>query len=285
MILITGATGQLGSLIAKEVLARVPASQVAVSVREPEKAADIAKKGVSVRQASYADKASLEAAFKGADTVMLISGDADVTERIAQHRNAIEAAQKAGVNRIVYTSYLDHDPGSPFPFAAIHGDTESVLKASGLAWTILRPSLYAEMAVPGAKGAAQSGVYATAAPQGRVSYISRADIARVAAVVLTQPGHEGKIYELTGGAALSAADVAATVAHLAGKPVKVQPITIDDYLANVAKFGLPPFLVAALGGAQRAVDAGRMAKVTDAVTRLTGTPPASVEDVLRAALR
>ncbi len=285
MIVITGATGQLGGMIVAEVLQRVPATQVAVSARHKDKAAALAARGVTVREADYSRPDTLQAAFTGATTLMLVSGDADNATRIAQHRNAVAAAKAAGVRRIVYTSYLDHDPASPFTFAAIHADTEQALRDSGLAYTILRPSTYADLLVMNAQGAIANGAYATAAPSGKTSSIARADIARVAATVLTEAGHEGKVYELTGPAALGAADVAAIVAAISGKPVPVVPIT-PEQLAGFfrEKLGMPPFLVEALVGAQAAVEQGRMAKVTDTVETLTGRKPASVEQVLRAAL-
>ncbi len=285
MIVITGATGQLGSQIVDQVLQRLPAAQVAVSVRHADKAAALAARGVTVRAGDYGDLAGMTAAFAGADTLMLVSGDADNATRIAQHRNAIAAARAAGVKRIVYTSYLDHDPASPFTFAAVHADTEQALRDSGLDWTILRPSTYAELLVMNVQGALASGAYATAAPHGKTSSISRGDIARVAAVALTEPGHAGKIYELTGPAALGAAEVAAIAAALAGKPIPVVPITPEQLAGFFRdKLGMPPFLVEALVGAQAAVEQGRMAKVTDTVQSLTGQAPLNVEQVLRAAL-
>lgn len=285
MIVITGATGQLGSLIVEEILKRVPAAQVAVSVRHPDKASALAAKGVTVRQGDYADIHSMKAAFDGAEVLMLVSGDADNATRISQHRNAIAAAKAVGVKRIVYTSYLDNDPASPFTFAAIHADTEEALKQSGLAWTVLRPSTYAELLMNGISGALASGAYATASPTGKVSSISRRDIARVAATVLTQPGHEGKVYELTGPEALGAAEVSAIGARLTGKPMPVVPISRADLEGFLkTKLGMPEFLAVALGGAAAAAEEGRMAKVTDTVEKLTGQKPLSVEQVLSAAL-
>lgn len=286
MILITGATGQLGRLLVEETLQRVPAAQLAVSVREAAKAADLAARGIAVRTADYGRAETLTAAFAGVDTLMLVSGDADNATRIAQHRNAIAAAKAAGVQRIVYTSYLDHDPASPFTFAAIHADTEQVLHDSGLAWTILRPSTYADLLVMNAQGAIANGAYATAAPTGKTSSIARGDIARVAAAVLAGTGHEGQVYELTGPEALGADDVAAIVARLCGKLIPVVPLT-PEQLAGFfrEKLGMPPFLVEALVGAQAAVEQGRMAKVTDTVEQLTGRKPLSVEQVLISQLK
>lgn len=286
MILITGATGQLGRLIVEETLKRVPAAQLAVSVRDAAKAADLAAKGIAVRTADYGRPETLTAAFAGINTLMLVSGDADNATRIAQHRNAIAAAKAAGVQRIVYTSYLDHDPASPFTFAAVHADTEQVLRDSGLAWTILRPSTYADLLVMNAQGAIANGAYATAAPTGKTSSIARADIARAAAAVLAETGHEGQVYELTGPEALGADAVAAIVARISGKPIPVVPLT-PEQLAGFFRetLGMPPFLVEALVGAQAAVEQGRMAKVTATVEQLTGRKPWSVEQVLISQLK
>jgi NAD(P)H dehydrogenase (quinone) len=237
-------------LIVKELLARKPAHDLAVSVRDPAKASALRDRGIDVRRADFSDPASLTAAFEGIAAVMLVSGDADVEIRKTQHRNAIAAAEHANVKHIVYTSYLDADTTSPFPFAAIHSDTEAVLRKARLAWTVLRAGSYAELVIGAAREAARTGVFATPAPEGRVGYVARADIARAAAAALCGLGHEGKTYELTGPQALSAHDLATIISRITRKAVTTQPITVAEYIQMLEGHGLPAFLAQALGGMQ-----------------------------------
>lgn len=286
MITVTAATGQLGQLIVKELLGRLDSpANLAVSVRHPDKADYLVKTGVKVYQADYNDVASMVTAFTNSETVMFISGNAPVEARIVQHRNVIEAAKQAKVRRVVYTSFLDPDAHSPFTFAAIHSDTEEQLKASGLNWTILRPSTYTELIIPNAQRAIASGVLDTPVGEGRISYILRQDIARVAAVVLTEGDHSGKTYELTGPKAISQAEIAAILSEISGKSVIYQPMTLTAFTEGLTKAGLPEFLVKAYTGLYQAFQEGRISKVTDDVVRLTGKAPGSVESFLRQTLR
>jgi NAD(P)H dehydrogenase (quinone) len=281
MINVTAATGQLGQLIVQELARLVPSDRVTATVRDPQKAAQKLPPGVATRRADYGDAPSLAAAFAGTRILLMISGTADVQERIAQHRSVVEAAARAGVERIVYTSFLDHLPASPFSFALIHHDTEEQLRASALQWTILRPSQYAELLFPGVENAIKTGTLATPSGDGRVGFITRADIARAAAAVAAGEGHAGRIYELTGPDPLSQRDVAAILGRVSGKPVSYKPGSVEAYVENLGKIGLPKFLAEALGGVQRAIQAGILDRVTDHVQNLTGRAPESVESFLR----
>ena len=191
MITVTGASGLLGQLVVEELLQRLDSpAQLSVCTRNPDRVSHLAARGVAIHQADYSDVPAMIAAFQGAGRLLLISvGDAAIETRKTLHRNAIQAAVEANAGRLVFTSLLDNDPESPFAYAAIFHDTETALQASGLEWTILRPSVYADMEVPKAQEAIQTGVLTTPAGDGRVSYITRRDIARATTAVLMGDGH------------------------------------------------------------------------------------------------
>jgi NAD(P)H dehydrogenase (quinone) len=283
MILVTAATGQLGSKIVEQLLARVPAEQAAVSVRDAEKAAGLAARGVSVRQADYDDVDSLNAAFAGVDTLMLISADGPNEARIAQHRNAIAAAKTAGVKRIVYTSYVITDPASPFDFVAIHHDTEAAIRDSGIEWTFLRNGLYADLLLMGLAPALEQGALAMNAADGKVAMATRGDLAEAAAVVLAEDGHAGKSYALTGPELLGYADIAAIISEVHGKPVAYAALDDDTMLGIYRQIGLPEFLAVALANNGRALAQGDYEVLGDDLGRLLGREPTSVRELLLAA--
>lgn len=270
MITMTGAAGQLGRLVAQDVVARVGAAGVTLASRDPAKLADFAAKGVRTVRADFDDAASVETALAGAKTALLISADGPNDARIRQHRVAIDAARRAGVGRVVYTSFTNPSPASLFPFAAIHADSEAYLKASGLAFTMLRNNQYAENLANGLANAVKSGTLAIPGATGKVAYITRADIAAAAAAVLTGEGHAGKTYELTGPEAVDAFQVGAALAKALGRRVDVVDAEPAAFGKVLASFGLPPFLVEALLGIYAAAAAGEMAAVSPDAAKLTG---------------
>ena len=192
-IAITGATGQLGRLVVEKLKAVAPVDQIVAVVRDPAKAADL---GVEARQADYTQPAALETALQGVDTLLLISSS-EVGQRTPQHRNVIEAAKKAGVKRIAYTSVL-HADSSPMSLATEHRETEALLKESGLAYTILRNGWYTENYVGAVPGALAGGALVGSAQNGKIRSATREDFAEAAVGELTGEGHEGKTYELAG---------------------------------------------------------------------------------------
>ncbi len=291
MILVTGATGQLGRLIVSELRKILPAGEsLAVSVRDPAKAAALKDLGVDVRQGDFDDKASLAKAFAGAKRVLVVSGDAPNAVRIRQHRAAIDAAKDAGVGHVVYTSFVDHDPASPFAFAAIHHDTESYLSRSGLRYTVLRNGMYADMlhifAGTAAAGvfAAAAGVFAAPAGDGKVSFVSRADLARATAHVLASDRHAGRTLLLTGEEALSFNEIAGLLARQLGHPVRYDNIDRGAYEAALKKIGLPDFLAEAIGGIHVATAEGRNAETSTTIREITGQAPEDVASFLRRTL-
>ncbi len=195
-IAITGATGQLGRLVIENLKKKVPATDIVALVRTPAKAADL---GVAARAFDYTRPEQLAPALASIDTLLLISSS-EVGQRAAQHANVITAAKQAGVRQIVYTSLL-HADVSPLNLADEHRQTEAMLKASGIAHTLLRNGWYTENYTASVPAALANGAFYGSAGQGRIASAPRADYAEVAAVVLTSSGHAGKVYELAGDTA------------------------------------------------------------------------------------
>jgi NAD(P)H dehydrogenase (quinone) len=279
-IAVTGATGQLGRLVIEQLKSRVGADPLLALVRDPAKAASL---GVTARMADYGRPDTLAPALAGVQTLLLISSS-EVGQRVPQHRHVIEAARAAGVGRIVYTSLL-HADVSPLSLAAEHLETEAMVKASGLAFTVLRNGWYTENYTGSLAAAVAHGALIGSAGEGRISSAARADFAEAAAVVLTTAGHDGRVYELAGDDAYTLADLAAEVSRQAGKAVVYNNLSPADYAAALAGFGLPPALAQAI--ASWDVDASRGALFDDgrALSRLIGRPTTPLAQVVAAALR
>lgn len=233
-IAIAGATGQLGRLVIKDLVKRIPANRIVAFARTPAKAEDL---GVASREADYNRPETLERALAGVDTLLLISGN-EMGERVLQHRRVIDAAKKAGVTRVVYVSVL-HADKSGLGLAADHRATEGDLKASGLAYTILRNGWYTENDTGGIAGVLAGGALYGAAGDGRYATAARADYAEAAAAVLAGAGHEGKTYELAGDAAWTMAELAAEISRQSGKTIPYKNLPVAEYAAILAQVGLP----------------------------------------------
>jgi NAD(P)H dehydrogenase (quinone) len=278
-IAVTGATGQLGRLVIEQLKSRVGAGALLALVRDPAKAAGL---GVTARAADYGRPETLAPALAGVETLLLISSS-EVGQRVAQHRNVIDAARAAGVGRIVYTSLL-HADVSPLSLAAEHLETEAMVKASGLAFTVLRNGWYTENYTGSLAAAVAHGALIGSAGEGRISSAARVDFAEAAAVVLTTPGHEGRVYELAGDDAYTLADLAAEVSRQAGKAVAYNNLPPADYAGALAGFGLPAALAQAI--ASWDVDASNGALFDDGrvLSRLIGRPTTPFSKVVAAAL-
>lgn len=233
-IAITGATGQLGRLVIQQLKQRTDAAKLIALARSSAKAADL---GIEVREADYSKPATLAAALQGVDTLLLISSS-EIGQRAAQHRNVIDAARQAGVNRIVYTSLL-HADTSPLSLAGEHVETEQMLKASGIPHTILRNGWYTENYTGSVKPAVANGAFVGSARDGKISSAARADYAEAAAVVLTSAGHDGLTYELAGDTSYTLTELAAEISKQAGKTIPYQDLPQADYAAILKSIGLP----------------------------------------------
>ncbi len=263
--LITGATGHLGSLILEHARTRLPADELAVSVRDPRKAEGL---GVEVRSGDF--DGPLADAFAGVGTLALVSVDGPDEIRVRRHRNAIRAAVDAGVRHIVYTSVTDADT-SPLSLARVHEATEEAIRATGIPFTFLRNGMYHENYLPQGPGPIVS-----ATGDGRIASASRDDLALAAAVVLSTPGHENAVYELTGPRAWSFDELAA----LAG--------TTHERVGRAARasglegYGLPAFLAELLADIEVNISRGALAEVRPDLEKLIGRAPTTIEDAVRA---
>ena len=266
-IAITGATGQLGRLVVNTLKAKVPPAHIVALVRTPARATDL---GVTVREADYTKPEKLDQALSGIDTLLLISGS-EVGQRVAQHRNVIEAAKRAGVQWIVYTSALRAD-ASPLDIAPEHQVTEAALKASGVAYTILRNGWYTENYAGTISGALGAGVLIGSAGDGRISSASRVDYAEGAVAVLTSEGHEGKTYELAGDEAWTFSDLAEEISRQSGKTIPYKDMPAEEYAAVLKSFGLPEGLAQAIAGWDVAAGQGALFDDGHQLSALIGRP-------------
>ncbi|MET8995536.1 SDR family oxidoreductase [Amycolatopsis sp. NPDC004169] len=270
MIVVTGATGHLGKLVVEGLLEKLPSDQVVAAVRTPEKAADLAERGVEVRRADYTDPASLDTALKGADKVLLVSGS-EVGQRVAQHQAVIEAAKQAGVRHFVYTS-ASKATTSKLAVAPEHKATEELIEASGLTATILRNNWYNENYVETIKQAARTGSFVGSAGDGRVASATRADYAAAAVAVLTGEGHEGKIYELAGDVAWSNAELAAEIGKATGREISYVDLPGDEHAKVLTQAGLPEPLIGFLVAIDGDIKDGLLAETTPDLRTLIGRP-------------
>lgn len=282
MIVVTGASGQLGRLVIETLLKKLPAGEIVATVRNPEKVADLAVRGVQVRQADYDQPASLAAAFKGADKLLLISAS-EVGRRVPQHRAVIDAAKAAGVGLLAYTSIL-HADTSPLPLAAEHKETESLIRASGLQAVILRNGWYTENYTAGIPTALQYGVVLGSAKQGRIASAARADFAEAAAAVLTQENQAGRIYELAGDESYTLAELAAEIARQSGKAVAYQDLPESEFKATLLGAGLPDFLATLLAESDVGASKGGLFDDSRQLSALIDRPTTSLAELVRLAL-
>lgn len=281
MILVTGANGQLGRRIVEHLLTRNSAdTPLAVSVRDPAKAADLAARGIAVRQGDFDAPETLATAFAGVTRLVLISTDGPKAVRIGQHRTAIQAAKTAGVRHIVYTSFLDADAASPSEFAQVHAATEVDLRASGLRLTLLRNPLYADFLPMTFAGALQSGVLHLPTGTGRTSFLSRDELAEATAAAALAPSLPKDVYELTGAEAVDFGTLAGIVGSKTGKTLRYEPVDEASYAKALEGFGLPGWLAAAMANMYTAVAQGRFAQVTGDFAALTGRAPKSLESLV-----
>lgn len=281
MIVITGANGQLGQLIVKALLNTTPAASIVAAVRDPAKATGLAELGVQVRKADYNDPATLDTAFAGAEKILLISSS-EIGQRLAQHRNVIDAAKRAGAGLLAYTSVL-HADRSPLALAGEHKATEELLRASGLRTAILRNGWYFENYTAGLGGALAHGVLLGSAQDGRVSAATREDYAAAAAAVLTAAAPEA-LYELAGDRSFSLPELAAELSRQAGKDVPYKDMPEADYKAALLGAGLPEWLASLLSDSDAGVAKGALEDNGGALSRLIGRATTPLAEAVRVAL-
>lgn len=282
MIVVTGATGQLGRLVIASLLKTTPAGHIVAAVRDVAKAADLAAQGVQVRRADYNDAASLDAAFAGATKVLLISSS-ELGQRVPQHRAVIDAAVRAGAGLFVYTSVLRAD-SSQLSLAAEHRETEALIRASGLAYSLLRNGWYVENYTAGLGGALAHGALAGAAREGRIAAAARADYADAAAAVLSSKGPVEQLYELAGDTAFTLAELAAEVSRQSGKQVPFHNLPQKDYQEMLLGLGLPAPLAELIADSDAAAAKGALDDDGRVLSKLIGRPTITLADAVKAAL-
>ncbi|TAM68207.1 MAG: SDR family oxidoreductase [Microbacteriaceae bacterium] len=282
-IVVTGATGHLGRLVIESLLSRgVEPDQLVAAGRSVEKIADFAGRGVTVARLDYDDPATLEHVFTGADMVLLISAS-EVGHRLQQHVNVIDAAVVAGVGRIVYTS-APHADDTALVLAPEHKATEEAIRESGLPFTILRNGWYTENYVSVLEQARTTGTVVASVGAGRVASASRADYADAAAVVLTENGHAGQVYELAGDVAWSFADLAEAISGIAGRSVEYTPVSPDEHVRILTDAGMDAgtagFVIALDGN----IRDGLLGETGGELRTLIGRPTTPLAEGLRAAI-
>lgn len=282
MIVITGANGQLGSLVIDTLLKSVPASQIVAAVRTPAKAAALAARGVEVREADYERPETLRTAFAGASKLLLISSS-EVGKRTSQHQAVIEAAQAAGVQLLAYTSIL-HADTSPLPLAAEHLATEQLIQASGLPAVILRNGWYTENYLASVPTALQYGALLGSAGEGRIASATRADYAAAAAAVLLADNQAGRVYELAGDASYTLTELAAAITQASGTPVKYQDLPPAEFKGVLLGAGLPAGLAALLAESDEGASRGGLFDDGHQLSTLIGRPSTDLATALGAAL-
>lgn len=276
-LLVTGATGKLGTLVMEQLLQVVPANQLAVAVRNPQKAENLRNRGVDVRQADYTQQATLEAAFAGVDRLLLISSDGG--DRTSQHKNVVNAAVASNVKFIAYTSLAKADHSALF-LAPDHRATEQLIQDSGIPYSFLRNNWYLENEESSIQGVLAGAPWLTSAATGKVGWALRQDYAEAAARVLAGDGHENSIYELS-GKPLGQAELAAALGVVLGKEVPV--IQVDDagYADAMKAAGVPEAVLPFLLSIQKGIRDGELDVANSDFEQVLGRPLTPIETGLR----
>ncbi|RAP73402.1 SDR family oxidoreductase [Paenibacillus montanisoli] len=282
-LLVTGATGRLGSKVVETLLRTVPASQLAVSVRNPEKAEALRALGVDVRHGDFDRPETLDAAFAGIDRLLIISADGDNETRARQHTNAVAAAQRAKVGFIAYTSLAGAGESTMF-LAPPHRVTEEAILKSGIPYSILRNNWYLENEVPSIQGVQAGAPWVTSAGWGKAGWATRHDYAEAAAAVLTGSGHENTIYELS-GKLLTQEEFAAAVGAVLGKDVPVLQVDDVKYAEIMKDAGVPEGFIPFLVSIQSGIRDGALEVVISDFEKLLGRPAVPVGEALSQLVR
>lgn len=279
-IVISGASGALaGEAIRALLLRGVKLVDLVLVTRTPEKLASFSTNGAAVRLGDFDRPETLEAAFAGGRELLLVSTNSE-GDRAAQHANAISAARRAGIRHIVYTSFINATADNPALVARAHQQTEEALMRSGVRYTILRNQLYMDGLVDEAAEALKTGDLYTNGAKGKWAPVLRQDCAEAAAVVLTTPGHDGKIYEITGPELINHQDLAKRISEVTGR--RVRAIEVDDatYMARALQAGMSAELTKLQASFGVAMRANALNIRTDALQILLGRKPESLGDLL-----
>jgi NAD(P)H dehydrogenase (quinone) len=278
---VTGASGQLGRLAVQELMSRgVPAADIVAVVRTPSKADDLARSGAHVRAADYSRPQTLGAALAGVDRLLLVSSSVP-GQRAAHHTNVIEAAKTAGVSRIAYTSILNADDTTN-PLAGEHQDSERVLRAADVPFTLLRNGWYTENYTGQLGQYLQRGEIVGAAGHGRISAATRQDYAAAAAAALLQDEEDNRTYEL-GGPAFDLAELAGVISEVTGTPVAYRDLPVEEYASRLREAGLDEENARFVAALDASIAHGDLETSRQDLARLLGRPATPLTDVVRAA--
>ncbi|WP_421383138.1 SDR family oxidoreductase [Bacillus salacetis] len=267
-LLVTGATGKLGSKVMDVLLESVPADQLAVSVRNPEKAEDLRSRGVDVRQGDFDHPETLDTAFAGIDRLLIISADGDNDTRIRQHANAVEAAQRAGVKFIAYTSIANASESKNL-MAPPHVATEKAIKETGIPYSFLRNNWYLENETGSIEGVLAGAPWVTSAGSCKTGWALQQDYAEAAAAVLSGDGHENTVYELS-GPLYTQEELASALGEVLGKDIPVQQVTDEEYAEIMKGLGLPDFVIPIVVGIQESIRNGSLAVESNDFEKVLG---------------
>jgi len=285
MIVVTGATGQLGRLVIENLLRTERPSSIVAVVRDPAKATDLSNRGVQVRQADYTHPASLRTALAGAEKLLLISSsELEPGQRASHHRAVIDAAIDCGVKLIGYTSVL-HADTSPLGLAADHVQTEAMLKASPIPFVVLRNGWYTENYAISVPAALAHGALMGSAGDGRIASAARADYAAAAALAMTLPDQAGRVYELAGDTAYTLSEFAAEISRQSGKPVNYVNLPPAEYKSALVGFGLPEPVADLLADSDSGASRGGLFDDKHQLSILIGRPTTPMAETIAAQLK
>ncbi|PLT27914.1 SDR family oxidoreductase [Peribacillus deserti] len=277
-ILVTGATGKLGSKVVEALLKTVPASQLAVSVRNPEKAVGLQERGVEVRQGDFDHPETLDAAFAGIDRLLIISADGDNETRIRQHTDAVAAAERAGVKFIAYTSLGNASESNLF-LAPPHRAAEDAILKTGIPYSFLRNNWYLENEISSIQGVIAGAPWITSAGSGKAGWALQQEYAEAAAAVLTGNGHENTVYELS-GKLLTQEELVSALKLVLGKEVSFQQVDDTAYAEIMKGAGVPDFIIPMLVEIQKGIREGELEVESSDFEKLLGRPLTPIREAL-----
>ncbi|WP_337098248.1 SDR family oxidoreductase [Paenibacillus sp. YIM B09110] len=277
-LLVTGATGKLGAKIVDTLLKTVPANELAVSVRNPEKAEGLKAQGVDVRYGDFDKPESLDTAFAGIDRLLIISADGDTETRIRQHTNAVAAAERAKVGFIAYTSATDAKESKLF-LAEVHRFTEEAIIQTGIPYSFLRNNWYLENEIGSIQGVIAGAPWVTSAGNGKVGWALQQDYAEAAAAVLTGTGHDNSVYELS-GPLLTQEEFVSVLGTVLGKDVPLLQVDDAKYAEIMKGAGIPDFVLPILVGIQQGIREGTLEIESNDLEKLLGRPLTPISEGL-----
>lgn len=277
-ILVTGATGKLGSKVVESLPKTLPANQLAVSVRNPEKAEGLRTRGVEVRQGDFDHPETLDTAFAGIDRLLIISADSDNDTRARQHANAVQAAERAGVKFIAYTSIVNATESKNL-FAPTHVATEAAILKTGIPYSFLRNNWYLENEIGSISGVLSGAPWVTSAGNGKVGWSLQQDYAEAAAAVLLGSGHENTVYEFS-GKPLTQEELVSELQTVLGKEISVLQVSDEKYAEIMKELGLPDFVIPIVLGIQESFRNGSLDVVSDDLEKVLGRSATPIKEAL-----